>query len=216
MEEIINATSTIIKNITSDISGILNSIVSFFAGALVTIFAEPIRKRIFSPELALDYKKDSKDYVTRTNFQDGKFDIYVRAKVINKKKHLAKDCRAFLINIEKEDNGNFVQTVYADSLQLAWSCQIDQMRYSAICLSYGVNLYFDIFRTTSTDPPNAASFHPLANALPLRYNDENLFFLPGKYRLTIQVTSSNANPIKMCLILQWKCDCQDFIIDKEK
>ncbi len=209
MEKIINATNT------SCISGTLDSIGSFFAGFLVAIFAEPIRKRIFSPDLLLDFK-NNKDHVSRTNFPDNNFESYVRVKVINKKKTLAKDCRAFLINIEKEENEKFVQTIYADSLQLAWSCQTDQMRYSAIDLSYGMNLYCDILKTTSADPSNAASFHPQVCFLPVRYNDEHLFYLPGKYRLTIQVTSSNANPIKMYLLLQWNCDNQNFIIDKER
>lgn len=201
-----------------------SKIISFLAGFLSAIFAEPIRKNIFKPKLTLDFN-NTQDYKSKTIYDNNGevFEIYVRARVYNKKKILAENCRAFLINIEKKENGKFTQTIYADSLQLAWSCQTDNTRFSAMDLSYGVNLFFDIFKTDfnrgeEEDPSTRKSvnnFVPLTYVIPKRYLHDNLFSQTGTYRITIQVTSANADPVKMALILEWKGHSEDFYIYKE-
>lgn len=169
---------------------------------------------------------NTQDYISKTiHDKTGDwFEIYVRAKVCNKKRILAKNCRAFLINIERKENDKFMQTIYADSLQLAWSCQTDETRFAAMDLSYGVNLYFDIFKTEfnreEQEDPHAHkevnSFIPLTYVIPKRYFTDTLFSKRGIYRITIQVTSANANPTKMVLILDWQSDSEKFKIYKEK
>jgi len=85
---------------------ILSNLSSFFAGFVIAIFAEPVRRFFFKPELKLEFKQNPA-CISKTHEASGGKKVadahYIKVKVTNTRKVIAKDCRAYLINIEKYD-----------------------------------------------------------------------------------------------------------------
>ncbi len=196
--------------------------VPFLAGFFTAIFAEPIRKAFFKPNLKLDFINNG-DYVASTperiTYNNKSTEIkayYIRIKATNTRRIAAKDCKAYLAKIEKRDkDGYFKPTIYCDSIPLAWSCQNDGEQYSGIDINKGVNQYADVITTRhlvspaevmypglKSGHPEPDNIYPQIKLLPLRY--EKIFKEQGMFRYTIQITSANADPKTISLILDWK------------
>ena len=194
----------------------MEEILKFLLGALVgffiAVFAEPLRQKLFKPVLDVEFVDDSPDYVTLTPESGNNEAYYIRVKVTNKKRILARDCRAYLINIEKKDGkGDFLPTIYCDSIQLAWSLQNQGEQYRGIDIAKDVNQFVDIIKTTKTRN-DANSFYPQIMVTPFRY--ENLFGETGTFRFTIQVSAANADPKNIKLIFDWGGVWDDFKVEK--
>lgn len=209
------------EEIKGSILVILSNISSFLAGFIVAIFAEPIRQRLFKPKLNLEFSKDggciSKTYEAKSaNSSITTEAFYIRIKVTNTSRIIARDCRAYLIDIEKQDeHDKFAPTVYCDSIQLAWSCQGRRDRYEGIDLSKGVNKYLDVIVTRNT----LRKFDPQIMVKPFRYS--SIFEETGVFRFTIQASANGADPKIIKLILDWKGIWDDFtvkirLINKQK
>jgi hypothetical protein len=189
-------------------------ITPFLSGAFVVVLAEIVRHRLFKPNLRIVFKEISAAYIARTKetYEAGKTReaYYVRVKVTNKSRILARKCRAYLINIEKRDNGRkFDPTVYRDSIQLAWSCQPPDYRYKGIDIPKGVNQFLDVVVTRQ----GLNEFDPQIIVKPYRYLD--LFRETGEFRLTIQVYAAGADPATLKLIFRWEGQWDKFTVTKE-
>jgi hypothetical protein len=201
---------------------VLPQAIPFLAGFFTAIFAEPIRRGLFKPNLKLDFNNNS-DYVALTpervtlnnNTIEAKA-YYIRIKVTNTRRIAAKECKAYLVNIEKLDSdGHFKSTIYCDSISLAWSCQNMGEQHAGIDINKGVNQYADVITTRHLISPGEVMYpglksthpepdilYPQIKLLPFRY--EKIFKEQGTFRFTIQVTSANADPKTIRLILEWK------------
>jgi len=134
---------------------------------------------------------------------------YIRVKVTNKKRRVTQGCRAYLVNIEKEQNkGGFNPTSYCDSIQLAWS-NSGEHAYDDIDISKGVNQFVDIIATNS----DIDYFEPQIRVKPYRY--ESLFREIGVFRFTIQISAENADPKIIKLIFKWSGDWSDFEVTED-
>lgn len=188
----------------------LPAIIGGAIGFASAIFAEPLRRWIYSPKLVLTFE-DSTDYKTRTpeqaTFRDPQRSAvpihstheaeYVRIKVINASRPLAKDCRAYLVGIEKKQaDGNFGTTLYCDSIPLAWSCREDHA-YEPIDLPNGVAQFIDLISVRDISPEFKLEIKPL----PLRYAG----FLrdSGTFRFTVQVSGENVKPAFIRVEFTW-------------
>lgn len=189
----------------SIIGAVLGGGVGFFAA----VFAEPLRKSIFSPRLKLEYGKSEEcnaqtpiKFTQQVDLEghEQKFQqraTYIRVKVTNQKLALAKNCRAYLINIEKENSrGIFENTIYADSIQLAWSCQADT-GFKAIDIPNGVSQFLDLMSVYQI----SSTFKLELNVLPFRY--ESILKEKGKFRFTVQVSGENINPAFIKIVFNW-------------
>lgn len=187
---------------------------SVVAGFLIAVFAEPLRQKLFKPDLDVEFV-DSRDYVTLTPESRNNPHIkayYIRVKVTNRKRILARDCRTYLINIEKKDEkGKFLPTVYCDSIPLAWSLQYEGEQYRGLDIAKGVEQFVDIIKTIKARN-DANSFYPQIMVTPFRY--ENLFRETGTFRFTIQVSAANTDPKNIKLIFDWKGVWDDFKVEK--
>ena len=181
-------------------------LVSSISGAMIAIFAEPVRRWIYKPDLILEFKKEtigciSKtfNYNSRTN-QTAKA-CYIRVKVSNKSKRnvMARDCSAYLIGVEKQNSqGEFCSTNYCDSIPLAWSCQGNTDRYKLMDVPTGVNQYIDVIETTS----DSDIFQLQLQTMPFRYS-EGLLKEKGTFRFTVQVSAQNIDPIAIKFEFSW-------------
>lgn len=197
---------------STPISTVFSHLAIFFSGFLIAVLAEPLRHFLFKPKLELEFKKEQ-DFITKTPMTSGRDSYYIRVKVTNKKRNVARGCRAYLINIEKENNGRkFEQTSFCDSIPLAWSNQKLGEQYNGINLSKGVNQFVDII-ATFPHTEFLDYFEPQLKVRPLRY--EPLFREIGVFRFTIQVATENADPKIIKLIFKWHGKWSDFEVNKD-
>jgi hypothetical protein len=131
----------------------LTPLATFFLGSITAVFSDPVRKRIFRPKIELTFNNDSDHVANTPDRESGReyFAHYIRLGVKNKNTTLAKQCRAYLVNIEKKEDGDFKRTIYADSIQLAWSCRGKGNELTPIDLPKGISQYVDLIATTSKD-----------------------------------------------------------------
>jgi hypothetical protein len=196
----------------SILSDSFSTLLGFFSGFAAAIFAEPIRQWLFKPKLNLEYDEGrgclskTQEAISASVVGDA---YYIRVRVTNASKIIAKDCRAYLVNIEKRDEkGGFASTVYCDSIQVAWSCQGREDRYRGIDICKGVNQYLDLIVTRS----NSDEFDPQIMVKPFRYSE--LFKETGAFRFTIQASAARANPATIKLIFEWNAEWDKFQVAK--
>lgn len=177
----------------------LTPVVTFVLGFVSAVFAEPARQRLFRPVLRLCFS-GGEDCVARTPTAGGSEAVYIRVKVTNEKPRVARACRAYLVNVEtKAAASGFVSTLYADSIQLAWSCQVPGSERNPLDLPNGVSQYVDVIATNQA----SNGFAPQVSPFPFRY--AQLFTATAQtYRLTIQVSGDGLEPKILRLIFVWK------------
>jgi len=197
---------------------ILTGLAGGLTGAAATLLIPSIRRFVWGPELKLDFDKDGEGFIAKTPIlmqepgnqpiiHEG---IYIRVKVTNVKCNLAKQCRAFLVNIEKQNkDGIFKPTIYCDSIQLQWACRENQ-GFSAIDLPNGIMQFIDILATIKNFP----YYEMKIGAPPFRYID--LFSESGIFRFTIQVSGDEVIPKFIRLIFYWREKWDDFDVSLDK
>ena len=182
-------------------------------GLLSAVVADQLKQKLFGPKLRLEFA-ENEGFIARTTetVQIVPDDpeavvsskaIYLRVKATNTRKALAKKCRAYLIGVEAENVGKFEPTRYADSIQLAWSCQGSQGT-DAIDIPFGVSQFVDVLKTHDRQDVVVPQFL----FWPQRY--VSLFDRPRTYRLTIQVAGEGVSPAKIRILFVWKGKWDDF------
>jgi hypothetical protein len=178
-------------------------VVTFISGAVVAfasaVYAEPLRQWLFRPRLCVSFSGGD-DCVAKTPTDANSSAVYVRLKVVNEKPKLAKGCRAYLIGVETSPSpGVFEPTLYVDSIQLAWSCQMPDDARRPLDLAHGVSQYIDLIATSKLKE----NFVPQIQPLPYRYSE--LFTLePRTYRFTVQVSGDGVDPVQIKIVFVWK------------
>ena len=174
-------------------------IISFLSGAATAVFAEPLRRWIYRPSLTLEFTV-ADHFVAKTRESSGTsvYDAYyVRLKVTNRRRSLAKGCRAYLIDIERRgSSGAWEPTEYCESLQLGWSAR-GTGAYEALDLPHTVPHFIDVVspRSVSTTFLPALSLH--------LYRYEHLFATPGTYRFTVLVSGDGVKPATLRISFEW-------------
>ncbi len=191
-----------------------SEVVSFISGAAIAILAEPIRRWVFKPKINVRFE-EHKGCVVRTigisRTMDQPIDMYyIRLRVVNTRRFIAKDCSSYLVNIEKEEEGKFSKTEYCDSIPLAWSCQGEKDRFVPLDIPKGVNQYIDVLNTRMYSD----SFNPQIMAIPFRY--QPLFKEKGKFRFTVEVCAENIAPTKTTLVFEWNGVWDKFTVNGQK
>jgi hypothetical protein len=174
-------------------------VLGFLGGFFTALFAEPLRRWLYAPRLALTFGTSS-HFLTRTpeispNSQHEA--LYVRVKVVNTRRALAKSCRAYLVNVERKGpSGKFEPTEYCESLQLGWASQAE-LTFGAFDLPKGVPHFVDIISTRPTSP----AFALATKVTPLRYTQ--MLVTPGVYRFTIVVSGDGVKPATTRPAVSW-------------
>jgi hypothetical protein len=200
MLDLINTTNA--PQTALGISQVLGPAIGFAGGFLTALVAEPLRQRFFAPRLRLSFG-NSEDFISHTpETRDGQTGqaTYLRLRVENKSFRLAKACRAYLTNVQREDEtGHPHPTQYCDSIQLAWSVRVDEA-YGPQDLAQGVPYFVDV--VSFRDDTNI--FMPHVHGLPFRYS--SIFENQGTYLLTIVVSGDGVKPSKTTIRVEWRGD----------
>ena len=161
--------------------------------------------KLHGPRLRLSFSTGP-DYQTNTIITDSSTGktvgtaCYIRVKVKNSRKAVAKKCRAYLINIEKfdETENKFDSTLFCDSIRLKWSCMgRDSDPVTPLDLPNGVNQFVDLIETRLDHPFFSIQMHPHMN----RY--DYLTAEKGIFRFTVLVTGNRVEPRKIKVIFEW-------------
>lgn len=131
--------------------------------------------------------------------------IWVRIKVKNQGKRLARSCQPFLTSIKKKNNDGKYDLVHSDMLPLHWAFR-NGKRQPAIDIPGKLHAFCDVFNTIS----GASHFLPRTVAEPCAW--EKLLKEPGEYRLKVVVGGDNIVPQKKCLYIRWTNKWNDFEI----
>jgi hypothetical protein len=146
-----------------------------------------------------------------------RWSCYVRLRVVNVGRRVAKNCRGYLTQVEwTNDGGTFEPAPYYDSLPLIWSYKGKDQGYPAVDLLEGVDNYLDILATYSfpnRQPPwdpkhDSERFELQTQYIPLRYS--NLFSGTRTYRFTIQVSAEDVESQILRLVFKWNGKWNDF------
>lgn len=193
--------------VSGESSAVLNTFVGAVLGFAAAVFAEPLRQWIYRPKLKLEFNGDP-GCRARTPEQaqlgGGPRPVqsiheadYIRIKVTNTKPLIAKNCRAYLVGIEKADSSSaFKPTIYGDSIPLPWSCRGEQA-YGPLDLPRGIAQFLDVVSTRSV----SADFKPEIKPIPYRYI--SLFQQQGTFRFTVQVSGENVKPVFIKILFRW-------------
>lgn len=106
-------------------------------------------------------------------------------------------CRAFLIDVEFQENDVFCPTAYADTLQLAWASTDLGARFGSKDIPHLTNVYSDIL---SVDEVHNQVFPKWSQD---QIVNKGLFERPGTYRLTVLVSSEDGGECVAKLRLEW-------------
>ena len=110
------------------VSLLIGGAIGFMSAVLAPIAVEPLKHCVFGPKLKVEFIEGGRSFKTDTKEQAA-FTVTdahnVRVKVLNTGRQIAKQCRAYLVNVERwsESTSKFEPTIYCDSLQLAWSAR---------------------------------------------------------------------------------------------
>ena len=189
---------------------LVDTIIGAVLGFGVAIVVEPIKNWFYGPRLEVSFG-DSPEFQTKTyehritkSAEDPNKELinyykasYIRIKVTNTKAALAKGCRAYLVKVERQnDDCNFCETIYCDSIPLAWSCRGDQ-RFLPVDIPKGVNQFVDLISTRET----SNNYKTEIQFSPYRYSE--LFKENGIFRFTVQVSGENVDPVFIKVVFDW-------------
>jgi hypothetical protein len=176
----------------------LTPIASFLAGFITSAFAEPFRKWLVRPRLKLDFRHEFGEgtgYISRTpEREDSKEEaFYVRASVKNDSRTIAKNCRAYLLAIEREENPGQYRAIHQDPLPLDWAF----IGPISMDLPPKVRFYFDVFSVSSFNVFVTPRTSPRAVTSP------NSLSPVGRYRYTVTVAGESINPVPFQIEFDW-------------
>lgn len=193
-------------------STLVGGAIGFFSSLLTQIIIEPIKNRIYGPKLEVRFIDGDKAFVTDTKENGVTEAHYVRLRVVNTGRQIAKQCRAYLVNVEKWNTsaGNFEPTIYCDSLQLAWSAQANvQEAYRPLDMAKEIRQFIDVASTRESENDYRIMTKPHL----FRY--EPLFKEQGRFRYTVQVSGDNVKPTSAKLIFDWRGHWHNFAVSAD-
>lgn len=183
------------------------SLLSGAAGGLLALGAEQGSNWLRRPKLKLSFSggddcRSESMLVNARGDAVGKA-IYVRVKVENAGKLLARSCRAYLVKTESmHDDGGVKPTIFADSLPLEWSCRPHGAGGEPIDLPRGVSQYVDVVAIgiNTTLPGPDARFWQMCFAVPSPVRYDGLFSgRPKKLRFTVLVSGDGVAPEQLSI-----------------
>lgn len=122
---------------------------------------------------------------------------FFRAELVAPYQGIAKECRVFLLNVERLQDGAFVETAYDGTQPLRWANTTDDI-FGHRDATASRRAFFDVL---SVD-----AFYSAVKVkwpTPDWYAYQDLFVSPGVYRITLSAVSANCGEAQLALILLW-------------
>src|SRR5262249_34537548 len=121
---------------------------------------------------------------------------FVRLRVSNERRFLAKNCRALLSDFRRYDNDQRSTLLLADTLPLRWA----YLGFQPIDLPGRTHFYVDLISAIQ----DRKHFSIELEAQPLAL--QNATNVEGKYSFDVSVVGDNFDPVNRRVFLNWKRD----------
>ena len=169
-------------------------------GGLVTGAFEYIQQWWTRPKLKLDYVSGPANRTESTYQANDQTitEIFIRARIRNTGKRIAKDCRVFLVSIVEVHQASIHETSYHDSMALAWPGY--PREFGARAIPKGIDTYVDVVSVRK----NEAGWRFQVKSLYASHQALKAF--KGTYRLTLLATADNAEPIQLMIDITYNQD----------
>ncbi len=186
---------------------LISGLIGFLSALVLQIVIVPIKYRLFGPKLELKFNNN--EYAYKTEIIKNKVTThYIRVEVVNTGRQIAKQCRAYLVNVERENSsGQFVPTHYKDSLQLSWAAKKDEKdKFSPLDLSKDISQFINVIVITEPNKYQTQVQEDLYSYKNLLQGEH------GKFRYTIHVSGDNVNPAFIKIISNWNGNWENYEI----
>ena len=143
----------------------------------------------FRPRLVLEFLPEAGGFRTEGRWKQGDVEyveIYIRARIRNEGSHVAKQCRPYLINLEKVHHSGTEPTRFFDSLALRWPGPGSD--YEPRDIPRGISQFFDVVGVLKNEPGWRFTFRERFSS------HDDLPHHKGTYRFTVIVTGDGARP----------------------
>ncbi len=187
-------------------------ILGFVAGIASKIIGDLLIREVSRPELRLDFHANSANCVTRTENRDrdGQFVSnchYFSIRVSNIGRTTARNCRGYLVGIERlGDNGDWY-TVAEDVIQLKWAYSDRSEDGKGYDLLPDMHRYLNI---ASVDERCPEKFTPSTISEPHSWRSH--LMRTGKTRLLIQVAAEEAESRRRVIEIEWGAHWDEYAI----
>lgn len=166
---------------------------SAIGGGLLSGAYQHLRDYWNRPVLEIDFGGDDSYIVETTEHSSDGRDasyLYIRVRVRNTGRQVAKGCRVFLARLEEvHPSGQTTRTAFHDSRQLAWA----GLRFVPVDLPRGLEFYADVLRVSKDAPGWDISVHHLFAS------ERSLKGYKGTYRFHLVATCDNSEPAR-CVV----------------
>jgi len=205
---------------------VLLTAIGFLVAFAAGIVCEPIRHGLFRPKLVLEYdeKNGSKLITTGTESFHGTEFCFLRIRVTNKSitRRIARNCVAYLVDIERAGKNAKLGERFVDSLPMAWSYRTKGIGSrdvdrgledppppeERIDIPCGLTPFFDILHTSKG---NGQFYWRFACGEPNRYRA--LTNQQGEIILTFMVSAENTAPATIRLKFTWRGDWDNYGVE---
>jgi len=191
-------------------SAIWRELLTHLGALAFGVAIEPLRLLLFRPRIRLAYQKDCR-ISTPATIGEAKYPTeawFVRIRVENRSwiRKIAKNCRAYLIGLEKRGLAAGHQVSFTDSIPLLWSYR----HVESIDLPRGLPAFVDVLHTA--EEGKGRFYFCLGRHEPKRY--ESLRDEQGTFIFRILVAAENVAPKTIGLEFKWSGDWQKFGVKK--
>jgi hypothetical protein len=187
---------------------IIGGFIGFISALFAPILIVPIKYFFYGPKLKLKFNND--DYAYKTEIQKNNKTVhYIRAEVINTGCGIAKQCRAYLVNVQKMNpSGKFEPTHYKDSLQLSWAAKKEEKdKYNPLDLSKNISQFINVIIITEPSEYKVQIQEDLYSYKSLLEGEK------GTFKYTIHVSGDNVKPVLINIITEWNGNWDTFKIN---
>lgn len=170
-------------------------------GAIVTGVFDGLRQYVMRPVLRLSFKERDDAYCVESTYEaDGQLrtSTFIRVRLFNSGKSVARDCRVFLTEIKEINGMQEHPTKLYDAKELPWAGY--PRDYASRPVPPGIQSYVDVLRISKGDP----SWNFLVKAL--FASQESIKNYKGTYRIKIIATADNAKPTEVEFDITYNSD----------
>ena len=181
----------------------LSAFIGGIVGFLASVLTEPVKNFFFGARLKVEFNPEDPGCATDTKESSGQgFNkaSYIRVLVTNTGKSIAKECRAYLKDVEiwNTGTGRFEATEYCESMQLAWSATPKPENFLSVDIPNGISRFVDVISVR--DHSREITTH--VPMVLYRY-EEVLQKQTGKFRYTVLVAGDNLKPKSTQVVFEW-------------
>lgn len=168
-------------------------------GGLVSGFYQHVRDRMQRPILKLDYQGMDGLNKVEVSYKQGESsvdDIYIRVRLRNEGRSIARKSVVYLTAIEEVYTSAQTPTCFAEAMPLAWP----KYKFGPLDIPTGPDFYVDLVRISKHDSGWNFSVEQLLTS------HVGLKTFKGTYRLHLMATADNAESAKFALDIAYSQD----------